>query len=536
MNIQTYIRGMIGKFIIPFLLTGLASLFMLQCDPDPRPDTEDFKVSEVIDGEILIELDPYGLAPLTALAVFQTHEIVSVSVEVLGKEPFKQSWHVFQTDHQVPILGLYPDTLNRIVIGLTRRDMRYAEDTFKIRTDAIPSFFPEISIQTAEINMMEPGWTLCTMAIGLGDNIASYPLIFDNNGIVRWYLAFAEERLGWITPVERLRNGNLFFGLGDTIYEYSMFGVQEHTWKLHGCSQTHDIIEKPDGNFLIPVHKWQIGTIDDHIVEMDRNTGSVIKEWDLRSVMDVDRFVYYEDSVDWLHINSVWYSPEDNSLVISGRNQGMIKLNYENEPVWILAPHKGWGQAGKNGDGFPTSEYLLTAVNAQGLPYPDSVQSGAFDADEFSWVWGQHAAMYLPNGNLFIFDNGLNRNFSNRNRYSRGVEYEVNEQEMTIKQTWSYGKDRGREFFSGIISDVDYLPETGNRLLTAGIVSAIPAYSTIVEVTHPENTVVFEARLTFKNMLVQGSGWGAYDFIYRAERVKIYRGRRRGSSGITTYF
>jgi arylsulfate sulfotransferase len=457
-------------------------------------------------------------------------------VEILGQEPIKKSWHVFQTDHQVPILGLYPDTLNKIILGLTRRDLGYAEDTFEIRTDTLPSFFPEISIQTAAIDMMEPGWNLCTVAFGLGNRFASYPLIFDNHGIVRWYLAFAEHGLGWITPVEMLHNGNLCFGLGDTIYEYSMLGMQENTWTLHGCSQTHDIVEKPDGNFLIPVHKWHIGTADDHILEMDRNTGAIMKEWDLRTVMDVDRFTYVQDSVDWLHINSVWYSPEDNSLIISGRNQGMIKVNYENDPLWILAPNKGWGQAGQNGDGFPTADYLLTAVNAQGSPYPDSVQSGDSDADEFSWVWGQHAAMYLPNGNVFIFDNGLNRNFSNRNRFSRGVEYEVNEQEMTIKQVWSYGKDMGREFYSGIISDVDYLPETGNRLLTAGIISGLPTHSTIVEVTHPDKTVVFEARLTFKNMLVQGSGWGAFDINYRAERVKIYPGRKRDPSGITTYF
>jgi arylsulfate sulfotransferase len=527
---------MIRRYTISTLLSGLAALFMLHCDRDPDLRKEDFNLADIIDGEILFELNPHGLAPLTAMAVFQTHEIVSVSVEILGLEPLRKNWNVFQTVHQVPILGLYPDTLNRIVIGLTRKDLAYAQDTFMIRTDTLPSFFPDISIQTVEKNSMEPGWTLCTVAIGLGDNFASYPLIFDNDGIVRWYLAFAEVRAGWITPVEKLRNSNLFFGLGDTIYEYNMLGSQVHTWKLPDYSQTHDIMEKPDGNFLIPVNKWQTGTIDDHIVEMDRHTGAIIKEWDLRSVMDVDRYTYAEDSVDWLHINSVWYSPEDQSLVISGRNQGVIKVNYENNPVWILAPHKGWGQSGQNGDGSPTSEYLLTALNSQGLPYPDSVQSGECDAEAFSWIWGQHAAMYLPDGNLFIFDNGLYRNFSNRDKFSRGVEYKVNEDEMTIQQAWSYGKQRGRELYSGIISDVDLLPKTGNRLLTAGIISGNPTHSTIVEVTHPEKRVVFEARLTFKNMLVHGSGWGAFDINYRAERVRMYPERIRGPSGNTIYF
>ncbi len=527
--------NMSKKRIIRVCLFFLVSVIVIQCDDDFKPDPEDFSLDEVIDGEILVELNPYGIAPLTALTTFQTHEKVRVSVEVLGEEPLKKNWGTFRTSHQIPILGLYPDTLNRIVIGLTKRNLGYAADTFEIRTDTIPSFFPDISIKAAEIDLMEPGWTLCSMAIGLGEDYASYPVIFDTHGKVRWYLAFPNVSLGWITPVERLRNGNLFFGLGYTIYEYSLLGQQENTWKLHGCSQTHDIIEKPDGNFLIPIQKFNIGTKDDHIIELDRNTGDIINEWDLRSVMDVDRSAFVNDSFDWLHINSVWYSPEDNCLVISGRNQGMIKVNYENDPVWILAPHKGWGQSGKDGDGFQTSDYLLTALNHEGLPYPDSVQSGDFDADDFSWVWGQHAAMYLPNGNLFIFDNGMYRNFSNKNRYSRGVEYEVDEKGMTLKQTWSYGKERGRDFFSRIVSDVDYLPETENRLITAGIISGVPAYSTIVEVTHPEKTVVFEARLTYKNMLVNGSGWGGFDINYRAERIKIYPEKKRGYTGITPF-
>jgi arylsulfate sulfotransferase len=524
------------KKIIPFLLFLLASVLTLQCDNDFKPDPEDFNLYEVINGEIVFEINPYGIAPLTAVATFQTHEIVSVSIEVLGEEPLRKNWNTFETTHQIPILGLYPDTLNRIIIGLTGRHLGYAADTFEIRTDTIPSFFPDISIKAAEIDLMEPGWTLCNIAIGLGDHIASYPIIFDNHGKVRWYLAFPEVSLGWITPVERLRNGNLFFGYGDIIYEYSLLGRQENTWRLYGCSQTHDIIEKPDGNFLIPIHKWHIGTIDDHIIELDRKTGDIINEWDLRKVMDVDRYTYFKDTDDWLHINSVWYSNQDNCLIISGKNQGLVKVNYENDPVWILAPHKGWGQSGKDGNGFQTSDYLLTALNPEGLPYPDSVQSGDLDVDEFSWVWGQHAAMYLPNGNLFIFDNGLDRNFSNNNRYSRGVEYEVDEKEMTLKLTWSFGKERGRDFYSGIVSDVDYLPVTGNRLITAGIISGMPTYSTIVEVTHHEKTVVFEARLTFKNMLVKGSGWGGFDFNYRAERIKFYPGKRRDHPGMTSYF
>jgi arylsulfate sulfotransferase len=257
-------------------------------------------------------------------------------------------------------------------------------------------------------------------------------------------------------------------------------------------------------------------------VELEPVNGAIVNEWDLRQILDVDRHNLHGSDYDWLHINSVWYSVTDDCLVISGRNQGVFKVTRYNELIWILAPHQGWGQSGTDGNGINTTDYLLTAEKVDGTPFPENLQSGEIYDDDFSWPWGQHAAMYLPNGNLFLFDNGLKRNFSNTNRYSRGVEYQIDEGEFTVTQVWEYGKKRGREFYSAILSDVDLMRETGNRLFTAGLVSSIPGYSLIVEVSYPEAEVVFEAKLTFKNLLVNGSGWGAYDINYRAERMPVY--------------
>lgn len=507
------------------VLFFLLSILAAGCDdpePEPEPEPEPFNFDKVVMGQVMLEVNPYDICPLTALAVFGTIEDVSVTITVLGEEPVSKNIDTLKNIHSIPILGLYPAVDNSVVIGLTSRLGEYDADTFIIRTDSVPVFFPDITVKKAATDLMEPGWTLCTMGIGLGYNFGSYPVMFDNHGVVRWYMAFHEVSEGWITPVEPLRNGNLLFGLTDSIFEYDMVGQRISKWILPDYIQSHDVIEKPDGNLLVPVLKRNSGTADDHIVEIDRQSGSVIHTWDLREVLDMDRIDLVEDSWDWLHINSLWYSEEDSCLLISGRNQCILKVTYENELVWILAPHMGWGQAGKNGDGLQTSEYLLTAVDASGNPYPDSIQTGEYDAEDFSWVWGQHAAMYLPGGNLFTFDNGYLRNFSNANRYSRGVEYEIDEENMTIKQVWQYGKERGREFFSSIISDVDFLPETETRLLTSGIIGGTPHYTTIVEVTYPAKEVVFEARLSYKDMLVEGTGWGGFDWTYRAERMTIY--------------
>ena len=134
--------------------------------------------------------------------------------------------------------------------------------------------------------------------------------------------------------------------------------------------------------------------------------------------------------------------------------------------------------------------------------------------------------MLLPNGNLFVFDNGLKRTFSAEGEpFSRGVEYAIDEEALTTTQVWQYGKERGEAFHSAIISDVDYLPETENRLITPGIVwSSDPYYALITEVTYPAAEVVFEAKLTFKNLLSTSDelDWGQFDIAYRSERLPLY--------------
>ena len=51
--------------------------------------------------------------------------------------------------------------------------------------------------------------------------------------------------------------------------------------------------------------------------------------------------------------------------------------------------------------------------------------------------------------------------------YSRAVEMAIDEQAMTVRQVWEYGPDDER-FFSSFLSDADWMPTTGNVLITDG--------------------------------------------------------------------
>ena len=304
-----------------------------------------------------------------------------------------------------------------------------------------------------------------------------------------------------------------------------MLGEEINTWNIPDHTQHHDLIEKPDGNFIIPTSKAFQATSHDFIIELDRSTGELIREWDLREVLDVDRYDMNWNNVDWLHVNSVWYDERDESLVISGRSQGVVKVSKNNELRWILAPHKGWELSGQSGDGFDTNDYLLTAVDASGNPYPEDVQIGTTRLEEFDWPWGQHGAMILPNGHLFLYDNGWNRGFlpSGQEGFTKGVEYEIDEETGTVKEVWQYGRERGKEIFSHNISDVDYLPETGNRLICPGNIEQPELIGAkIIEVNFPNGELVFEANIRFKNLDSNWIGWEESDIVYKSERLSLY--------------
>lgn len=208
-----------------------------------------------------------------------------------------------------------------------------------------------------------------------------------------------------------------------------------------------------------------------------------------------------------------------------GRNQNaVVKVSGDNQLIWILTPHFGWDTPVLDEAGAEIDQFLLTAIDDEGIPYLETIQQGYEDSAGFSWSWGQHASMLLPNGNLFVFDNGLNRNFTTDSAtFSRGVEYKIDDEKMTVQQIWQYGKQRGEEFYSAIVSDVDQLTKTKNRLIMPGIVWGDVPYALVTEVTYPEKDLVFEAKVSFPNLLgTQDGTWGQFDLSYRSERVSMY--------------
>ena len=480
-----------------------------------------------------VSLNPSGYAPLSASIILQTKEKVWVRMRVVGQDgPDSDVVHDFpglDTNFDIPVHGLYAG--NRNTVELTFYDAENTDlntRTYVINTQPLLAALPKVTIEKATRSDMAGGMTLVSYYGHDGIPFPQKPFIFDSYGKIRWYLDYGAhpelKSLFYEDGMERLANGNFFFGSGgeefgvkpnNRIYEIDLFGNIVNSWDLPGYGFHHEAFEKPNGNFLVTVNKLGADTIEDYVIEVDRKTNEILNEWDLNQSLNNGRKIWTTDGRDWIHANAVLYDETDDTIIVSGRTQGIVKLTEDNQVVWILAPHKDWGTAG---NGQRLEQFLLTPLDANGQPITDeAVLQGDANHPNFEWPWFPHAPMLAPNGELMVFDNGNERNYTGLYDYSRAVSYRINVSDLSIRQRWEYGKDRGKETFSRIVGDVDFLEDKGHVLFSPGNVRIPGAYyGKSIEVDYPSGEVIFEATITPPMAL--------FDLVTlnRTERLPLY--------------
>ncbi|HWQ74258.1 MAG TPA: aryl-sulfate sulfotransferase [Syntrophomonas sp.] len=398
----------------------------------------------------LVVLNPYEIAPLTAMILFETPVKCEATIVVKGKEHAGDIRHTFPAEkkHILPIYGLYDDYENKVEIILSNSE----RNTVTIQTEPL---LPEVPLATS----------IKTTPEYMGNNIMfltaamrAMPVGYDYAGDVRWYAT-----RNFAFDMKRMRNGHILIGTERLVklpyfttglYEMAFSGKVFKEFTLPS-GYHHDQFEMENGNILVLTFDFYSGTVEDVCVMLDSETGEILKKWDYKTVLPQHvAGSGSQDEHDWFHNNAVWHDPKTNSLTFSGRHQdAVINLDFDTGKLnWIIGDPEGWPQE-------MADKYFFTPVGD----------------GEFDWQYEQHACVILPDGDVMMFDNGHFRSkdkekyWLNQDNFSRGVRYRIDTDKMTIRQIWQYGKERGAEFFSPYICNVEYYDEGHYMVHSGGI-------------------------------------------------------------------
>jgi hypothetical protein len=194
----------------------------------------------------------------------------------------------------------------------------------------------------------------------------------------------------------------------------AVIGLTERTVNINGTPTNY-----VGADVIVLDQNFQVAWVWDSFDHLDINRGPVLGETVQPGVLDPNAAVPDLPAVDWLHANSVDWSPADGNLTLSLRNQDwVIKIDYANETgdghvIWRL---------GQGGD---------FTVQEGGTPRGFPLTPPPVSTDSSPWFSHQHDAHYINDSTMIVFDNGDTRRASDPTADSRGQVWKIDESTMT---------------------------------------------------------------------------------------------------------
>lgn len=485
-----------------------------------------------------VKLNPSGYNPLAAIVDVWLPTYGRVKVTVRGKNgDVGTITHLCQDDairQKVPILGLYANHDNLVDLTFTDRQGKERGTTqIHIQTEPLSVMdLPKWKKVKAQPEKMEPGMNLVNYP-GMSEADVSLPYMLDSEGELRWLLLLKSssdlQKLSSSIGLKRTKNGTFIAGdqSQPRIVEIDMFGNLKRQWDLQklGYGFHHEITEATNGNFLITVTKTAARLrngeprVNDHIIEINPQTGSLVNEWDLANQLDTTRYIkpdgitpplFSQTANNWAHNNAI--SEMETDLLATLRYQGIISFTRSGNLKWIISPHKHWGAKYQS--------LLLKPIAEDGSPITDlAVINGDTRIAGFDWPWGPHTPVTISKDRILVFDNGYDRNWVSNStsigsNFSRVVEYKIDLANKTVQQLWSYGQALGTKGFSLAVSGVQYLQQTRHVLFCPGmgVTTSIGTGGRIVEIDPITKEILFELEIA------ANSGFA----FHRVTRMPLY--------------
>jgi arylsulfate sulfotransferase len=290
---------------------------------------------------------------------------------------------------RLPVFGLYAGYANQVLVQLDFQDGSVADLSTGIATAAYqdPSGIydhPTIFKQRAAGTVL--GFDFFVIKSGLGS-----PVVIDTDGEIRWVGAGISNAEATVVEGDG-------FVIGDasvaTLYQLGLDGLlRQRTLPASLYAQFHHNIDHGKQGLLADINTVAgngVVNVESDLVELTP-TGGILRRWDLAATLSTymrdrgdDPSAFVRPGVDWFHMNAATYDPRDDSVIVSSRENFLIKLDYSTGNIaWILGdPTKYW--------------YTFPSLRAKAL----TLQPGNL------YPIGQHAVSITSDGLMMVFNDG----------------------------------------------------------------------------------------------------------------------------------
>ena len=416
--------------------------------------------TEAQESDIVIGPTTPGVSPFIATVEFEgqsVSDVTAITFNIAPKpntvsKPVSVTWdksalvadgYLETGSIQLPVFGLYDGYQNQVTF-----QVQFLDDSVQQLAEPIgtqPYTDPTgVYADPVILKARAPGSNLGFNFFVMKSNIGP-PVIVDTDGYVRWVIPDFLGNSAVIYTDGRFLIGD---GANSTLYSIPFSGntsilpvpfpqplMQSFTHNIDPGTTPNSFLAEFTGTDDLGVSNGDI------VTEFTPTaTQPILQTFDMADILTAymkkngdDPTTFVRPGVDWFHINASVYDPSDDSIIVSSRENFLIKLDYQTKDIkWILGdPTKYW--------------YTFPSLRAKAL----TLAAGG------DYPVGQHAVSITTGGYVMVFNDGygslnqpsgepagITRTFSEVSVYS------INPTAMTASQVWKF--DYGQSIYSEI--------------------------------------------------------------------------------------
>ncbi len=398
---------------------------------------------------------------------------------------------------KLPVFGLYAGYQNQATFQIAFGDGSIQQLQYQIAT--APYTDPTgVYTNPSIIKARAPGSVLGYNFFILKSLLGS-PVVVDTDGQVRW----AGPEVAGSESVY-FANGQFVSGSqsSSSITSIQLDGIESELPvelpQPRLASFTHNIDPGPTGVLAEFNGTDDLGnSIGDIVAEISPFSNQPpIQVFDMADILTTymknngdDPTAFVRPGADWFHVNASTYDPSDDSVIVSSRENFLIKVNYStHDIIWILGdPTKYWYA-------FPSLRAKALTLNAGG-DYPIGQHAVSITADGYVMVFNDgYGSVSQPPGESA----GISRTFSEVSTYS------VNAANMTAQNVWNF--NYGQSIYS-VICGSSY-ESHGNSYLVDFAYADAGAAARLVGLDS-NHDVVFDFQYASPPSVGCGAAWNA---------------------------